>query len=430
MIWRLLSIGFVPTASLALSPLSTLAKPAIASRTSDRCNTLRMSDDTFANQSKSGEIPSYDGDEKAKATDFANYFCSYAQLYHQKQMLVDHNRMASYHQAIMGNPDVFKDKVVMDVGTGSGILAVWAALAGARKVYAIEYTEMAKHAKCVVEANGVSDIVTVIQGAVEDIDLPITDDGLEPEEEGGTLVVDIMVSEWMGYFLLRESMLDSVIRARDKFLKKKTGLMFPSHCTMYIAPVFDEDDRKQSVHEYSGTMEDWTEFVESTRSLYGVDMGVLGKDFDREQKEYYLLSSRWAELSASQVLAEPKVIKQYDMSTCTLEDARGISMGEAMASFDFDINADQAEGGCVSGLAGWFTSDFKSRTDDIGGANAPKINPAFLSTAPEAGYTHWGQQVVSATMHLFLVPIYALCTVFAAVLQTNNIPFSTHFVSL
>ena len=59
----------------------------------------------------------------AAATDFANYFCAYAQLYHQKQMLTDHNRMAAYHAAIVGNADVFKDKVVMDVGTGSGILA-------------------------------------------------------------------------------------------------------------------------------------------------------------------------------------------------------------------------------------------------------------------------------------------------------------------
>lgn len=80
------------------------------------------------------------GDAKAKATDFANYFCSYAQLYHQKQMLADHQRMAAYHSAILGNQDVFRDKVVMDIGTGSGILAVWAAQAGARKVYAIEYT--------------------------------------------------------------------------------------------------------------------------------------------------------------------------------------------------------------------------------------------------------------------------------------------------
>ena len=85
-----------------------------------------------------GEIPSFNGDEKAKASDFANYFCSYAQLHHQKQMLADHNRMAAYHSAILGNPDVFKDKVVMDIGTGSGILAIWAAQAGARKVYASE----------------------------------------------------------------------------------------------------------------------------------------------------------------------------------------------------------------------------------------------------------------------------------------------------
>ena len=42
---------------------------------------------TFVNASATGEIPSFNGDEKAKATDFANYFCSYAQLYHQKQML-------------------------------------------------------------------------------------------------------------------------------------------------------------------------------------------------------------------------------------------------------------------------------------------------------------------------------------------------------
>ena len=93
----------------------------------------------FANTSGDGEIPSYNGDEKAKASDFANYFCSYAQLYHQKQMLADHNRMAAYHSAILGNSDVFKDKVVMDIGTGSGILAVWAAQAGAKKVYASKF---------------------------------------------------------------------------------------------------------------------------------------------------------------------------------------------------------------------------------------------------------------------------------------------------
>jgi protein arginine N-methyltransferase 1 len=120
-------------------------------------------DAAFSNKSTSNNIPTFDGDDSAKATDFANYFCAYSQLYHQKQMLTDHNRMAAYHSAICGNAQLFKDKVVMDVGTGSGILAVWAAQAGAKRVYAVEYTDMARHARRVVEANGVGHIVTVIQ---------------------------------------------------------------------------------------------------------------------------------------------------------------------------------------------------------------------------------------------------------------------------
>ena len=76
-----------------------------------------METQDFVNTSDTGEIPSFNGSEKAKATDFANYFCSYAELHHQKQMLADHNRMAAYHSAILGNASVFKDKIVMDVGT-------------------------------------------------------------------------------------------------------------------------------------------------------------------------------------------------------------------------------------------------------------------------------------------------------------------------
>lgn len=354
-----------------------------------------MADSEFINVTDKGEIPTFEGSDKAKATDFANYFCSYAQLYHQKQMLADHNRMAAYHAAIMGNPDVFKDKVVMDVGTGSGILAVWAAQAGARRVYAVEYTDMANHARTVMEANGVADIVTVIQGAVEDIELPYVADNLVTEDELGSenQVVDIIISEWMGYFLLRESMLDSLIRAREKFMKPKSGLMFPSHTTMYFAPVVDEDERKVSLQEYNGSMGDWSEFVESTKSVYGVDMGVLGQNYDREQKEYYLLSSRWAELQPDALLADPVIVKKLDMCTCTLEDSKGIFADDTQSEFEFDIASDDVTSGPISGFAGWFTASFKSRTDE-NGMHAPKLSkPAFLSTGPENGHTHWGQQV-------------------------------------
>jgi protein arginine N-methyltransferase 1 len=236
--------------------------------------------------------------------------------------------MAAYHAAILGNPDVFKEKVVMDIGTGSGILAVWAAQAGARKVYAIEYTDMANHARQVMKANKVDDIVTVIQSSVEEVVLPLEEDGLQVEEDedevgDGTTksknmrCVDNIISEWMGYFLLRESMLDSFIRGRDMFLKRQTGLMMPSHCTMYVAPVTDENERKQNNNEYAAAMSDWHDFEQTTSPVNGVDMGILEQGFDREQKEYYMLSSRWTELRSEQLLAEPVLVKYLDMITCS-----------------------------------------------------------------------------------------------------------------
>ena len=71
-------------------------------------------------------------------------------------MLEDHKRTGAYYQAVMQNRRQFEGKVVLDVGTGSGILALFAAKAGARKVYAVEATSMAKFAKDLVKHNEVS----------------------------------------------------------------------------------------------------------------------------------------------------------------------------------------------------------------------------------------------------------------------------------
>eukprot|EP00850_Spirogloea_muscicola_P013644 SM000093S24455 [mRNA] locus=s93:420910:423764:- [translate_table: standard] len=160
-----------------------------------------------------GQMPNGGGGPEArgaraavdKGADFANYFCTYAFLYHQKEMLSDRVRMRAYHRAVFANAAAFAGKVVLDVGTGSGILAIWAAQAGARKVYAVEATNMAQHAELLAASNGVSGIVEVIQGSIEDVTLP---------EKVARLLfragaVDVIISEWMGYFLVRESMLDS-----------------------------------------------------------------------------------------------------------------------------------------------------------------------------------------------------------------------------
>uniref|UniRef100_A0A7S2M309 Protein arginine N-methyltransferase domain-containing protein n=1 Tax=Skeletonema marinoi TaxID=267567 RepID=A0A7S2M309_9STRA len=350
-------------------------------------------------------------DEQQKASDYANYFSSYADLYHQKIMLKDQHRMNAYYNAIMKNQHVFRDKVVMDVGSGSGILAVWAAKAGAKRVYAVEYTDMAKHARNVVKANGVDHIVTVIQGAVEDVKIPIEDweaFNLQTEEDATdeecrdesmsckhqqSQVVDIIISEWMGYFLLRESMLDSVIRARDMFLKPKSGILLPSHATMLIAPIMNEDQHHMVIEEYLEGMNDWNDYLVNAKKQYGVDMSILTEEYDKEQRDYYLKSSHYVQLDDDTILAPPIVVKTLDLAVCTLEDAKGVD--EAEFSFDIESSgsgADDEEE--INGFAGWFTVDFQSRTDEVGKQFGAKMtNPVHFSSSPEIGDTHWGHQV-------------------------------------
>ena len=82
-------------------------------------------------------------------------------------------------------------------------------------VIGVDMSSIVDHAKQIVKDNKLDKVVTIIKGKVEEISLP---EGVEK--------VDIIVSEWMGYCLFYESMLDSVLYARDKWLATK-GLDIP-----------------------------------------------------------------------------------------------------------------------------------------------------------------------------------------------------------
>ncbi len=153
------------------------------------------------------------------------YFGSYSNFYIHEEMLKDSVRTRAYQKAIESNPQDFKDKVVLDIGCGTGILSIFAARAGAKHVYAIENAEIALFAELIIKENGLSDKITVIKGKMEEVTLPV------PK-------VDIIISEWMGYFLLYESMLDSVLWARDKYLVKG-GKMLPDKVQMFVAAIED-----------------------------------------------------------------------------------------------------------------------------------------------------------------------------------------------
>ena len=88
-------------------------------------------------------------------------------------------------------------------------------------------------AREIVEVNGMSDKITLIQGKMEEVDLPF------PK-------VDIIVSEWMGYFLLYESMLDTVLYARDHYLNSG-GLIFPDRATIYLSGIEDGEYKDEKI---------------------------------------------------------------------------------------------------------------------------------------------------------------------------------------
>jgi protein arginine N-methyltransferase 1 len=324
-----------------------------------------------------------EGDEAAKV-DFQNYFVSYGAsaatrsprtaraepsrpsrlsgyLYHQKDMLQDRGRMDAYRNSILRNAMCFKDKVVLDVGTGSGVLAMWAAMAGAKRVYAVEATSMAQHARRLVQQNGLSSVVTVLEGYMEKQTLPEK--------------VDVILSEWMGYFLLRESMVDSVIAARDLWLKPG-GAMYPSHAVLRMAPLCSNLYANR-LAELESEMGSWSHFGEWMSQGNGVNVAGLTEFFVREQQEYLLQASAYVQLNNDEVLGPTFDILEMNLSSCSVAD---------IATIDCPFRTAIEVEGQFNAFGGWFDTDFN------GSADEPTPNPVTLTTRPEST-THWAQQV-------------------------------------
>ena len=163
------------------------------------------------------------------------YFDSYSHFGIHEEMLKDSVRTRAYQRAILGNKHLFAGKVVLDVGCGTAILCMFAAQAGAKHVYGVDMAGIIVQAREIVAENGFTDRITLIQGKMEDVKLPVEQ-------------VDIIVSEWMGYFLIYESMLDTVLYARDKWLVKG-GLIFPDFASLHVCAIEDAEYRRDKVRK-------------------------------------------------------------------------------------------------------------------------------------------------------------------------------------
>jgi protein arginine N-methyltransferase 1 len=261
------------------------------------------------------------------------YWHSYSHFSIHEEMLKDRVRTESYRRAIQ-SPGLVKDKVVLDVGCGTGILSLFAAAAGARKVYAIDCAEILEQARQIVKANHWEHVIVLIKGRVEDVEIPEK--------------VDVLISEWMGYFLMYESMLSSVIFARDKWLKPG-GVVLPNKCSLYINAIEDA--------EYKDTKINWW------RNVYGFDMGCIS--------EIAMSEPLVDVVEPHMVVTDDCLLKEYDISTTT--------SSEMSFEAPFTLRATREE--CIHAVSTYFDTEFTA------------ANVRF-STGPAAKYTHWKQAVM------------------------------------
>jgi type I protein arginine methyltransferase len=97
------------------------------------------------------------------------YFGSYSHFNIHEEMIRDRARTEAYKKAIEQNRHLFQGKTVLDIGTGTGILSLFAAQCGAKTVYAVDNADIAEFAKYIIEKNGFSKVIKVIKRKIEDV---------------------------------------------------------------------------------------------------------------------------------------------------------------------------------------------------------------------------------------------------------------------
>lgn len=257
----------------------------------------------------------------------------YAEIEVHRTMICDRVRTEAFRRAI--DAMVRPGDVVLDVGAGTGILSLFAARAGAARVYAVEQTTIAVLARELAAANGVADVVHVIQGDIMEVELPER--------------VDVIVSEWLGGFGIDEGMLVPVIVARDRWLKLG-GIMIPRSVTAWTGLVHDSH-----LGETTGFLSD---------NPYGLRLDGLVEMTLNE----VIYSGSFRHLAEGD--------RRSEQGRLWTTDVMRISLEQAQAPQEAEVLLQVRDSGTANALALWFSADLAPGT--------------FLSVGPGDPPTHWG----------------------------------------
>jgi protein arginine N-methyltransferase 1 len=244
-----------------------------------------------------------------------------------REMIYDNVRTSAYCRAI--EAAVKPGDVVVDLGTGTGLLALMAVRAGADKVYAIEKTSIIEVAKANAKKVGGSNKIDFLMADSRNIELPRK--------------ADVVVSEVIGHMVVEENMLDSMIDARDRFLKPN-GILIPNSATMYFVPV----DNEQLYRDEIGI---WSAEVQN------IDLSA--------SKDFAVNNIYVGEFKQEQFLSTPRSLSTLDLA------------GTTSLNMTFEGAFRVERDGLLHGLAGWFVAQLFGAVE--------------ISTAPSSPRTHWQQ---------------------------------------
>lgn len=318
-----------------------------------------MSDFLVNNTSNEVELnqSSNNDNDKEKENPFTSY---YSQFLHQGNMLADTVRTGLYQKSILENPTDFYDKVVLDIGTGSGILSFFALQAGAKKVYAVDASDAVNIAKVLAKHNGFEDRIEIIKGKIEEINLP---------EQ-----VDVIISEPIGFMLVHERMIESYLVGRNRFLKNfieyeeeiykgneeklNSVKLYPS-CASIILTAFSDDHLH---YDHLNKASFW-----DSEDFFGINLKCV-QDLALEE---YFSQVIVGKISEDTLISKDRITKNFDFRKIKKED---------LLEFELEFRMEISKTCLLHGLAGWFDLDFL-------GSDSFHI----LSTSPSSPTTHWYQ---------------------------------------
>ncbi len=265
---------------------------------------------------------------------------NFAGLAEHEEMLSDTVRVDAYHRGIHRN--VQPGDVVLDLGTGTGLLAFMASRAGAKKVYAVEHSDFIEVAREIARHNGFTNIEFVQANSRE----------FTPPEP-----IDVVVHEQMGDELFNENLLQNVLDLRRRVLRPG-GRILPARFRLFAEPVV--------FHESMRVRRFWNIELPDGIDLRQTERSPVAGRFDTGRNEQF-----WTRPgSVASTIGEPRPIIEFDLNT--LE-----SLGSLAT--DHVIERTASEDAIVDGCCIWFDAMFDDTT--------------VLSTSPLAPLTSWGNRM-------------------------------------